>query len=137
MDNFPDNVPRHFLFYTALLGAVGVGAKVILMDNSLNLVDSSLAGATLVGFGGYWLSTRYMTPSTLFSVPGVSPLVPGGIAIQVLLTLIRAVKAGPESSEALLILFAFGAITTGLVILVLGFGISFPFLLLRRQKPIL
>ena len=133
MDNFPDNVPRHFLFYAALLGAVGVGAKVILMDNSLNLVDSSLAGATLVGFGGYWLSTRYMTPSTLFSVPGVSPLVPGGIAIQVLLTLIRAVEAGPESSEALLILFAF----EGLVILVLVFGISFPFLLLRRQKPIL
>ncbi len=130
-------VPRRFLFYTAFLGAVGVGAKVILLDNNLNLVASSLAGATLVGFGGYWLSTRYMTPSALFSVPGVIPLVPGGIAFQSLLTLIRAVEAGPESAEALFVLFAFEAITTGLVILVLGFGISFPFLLLRRQKPVI
>jgi uncharacterized membrane protein YjjB (DUF3815 family) len=70
-------------------------------------------------------------------VPGVIPLVPGGIAFQSLLTLIRAIEAGPESSEALFELIAFEAITTGLVILVLGFGISFPFLLLRRKKSIL
>jgi uncharacterized membrane protein YjjB (DUF3815 family) len=70
-------------------------------------------------------------------LPGVIPLVPGGIAFQSLLTLIRAIEAGPESSEALFELFAFEAITTGLVILVLGFGISFPFLLLPRKKSIL
>lgn len=129
-------VPRRNLPFCALLGALGYGARTLLLNFGLELVVSVLVGATVVGFGGYWLSRRYKTPSAIYSVPGIIPLVPGSLAFQSMVTLIRAIEAGPDSAETLFIISAFEALTVGLIILCLGVGISAPFLLLRRDKPV-
>lgn len=62
--------------------------------------------------------------------------VPGNLAFQSMVTLIRAIEAGLDSVETLFVISAFEALTVGLIILCLGAGISALFLLLRRDKPV-
>jgi uncharacterized membrane protein YjjB (DUF3815 family) len=129
-------VPRHCLPFCAALGALGYGARTLLLNSSVDLILCSFAGAVLVGFAGYGLSIRYRVPSTLYTVPGIIPLVPGSIAFQSMVTLIRAIDAGPDGASTLLMSAAFDALTAGLIIFSIGVGISTPFLLFRRQKPV-
>ncbi len=129
-------VPRRILPYCAILGALGYGVKSSLSNSGLELILSTLAGATLVGFAGYWLSRRLQVPSTVFTVPAVIPLVPGSIAFQSMLNLIKVIDAGPDGAESLFVAAAFEALTASLIIFSLGVGISVPFLLFRRQKPV-
>ena len=129
-------VPRRNLIYCALLGTVGYGVRSVLVNSDVALIISSLAGAIVVGFGGYWLSRRYRQPSPVFTVPGIIPLVPGSIAFQSMVTLIRALQAGPVGAEVLFVTAAYDALTAGLIIFSLGVGISAPFLLMRRERPV-
>jgi uncharacterized membrane protein YjjB (DUF3815 family) len=129
-------VPRRNLFYCALLGAIGYGVRVLLVNNGVALIISSLAGAVVVGFGGYWLSRYYQQPSPVFTVPGIIPLVPGSIAFQSMVTLIRALEVGPSGAESLFVTAAYDALTAGLIVFSLGVGISAPFLLMRRERPV-
>ena len=129
-------VPKRFLIHCAVVGAVGHGTRTVLVLNGLNLILASLIGATVVGFAGFWLSRRYEIPSPVITVPAIIPLVPGSIAFQSLLTLISALNAGPEGAQDLFLAAAYDAVSAGLIIFGLGVGISAPFLLLRRRKPV-
>lgn len=129
-------VPRRNLIYCALLGAIGYGIRSVLVNNGVTLIISSLAGAIVVGFGGYWLSRQYRQPSPVFTVPGIIPLVPGSIAFQSMVMLIHALQAGPGGAEALFVTAAYDALTAGLIVFSLGVGISAPFLLMRRERPV-
>lgn len=130
-------VPRNLLLLCAAVGAFGHALRTLLAGAGVNLILASLAGATLVGFAGFVLSTRYRIPSPVITVPAIIPLVPGSIAFQSLLMLISALGAGPDGAQGLLLAAAYDAVTAGLVILALGVGISAPFLLLRRRKPVI
>jgi uncharacterized membrane protein YjjB (DUF3815 family) len=129
-------VPKRFLIHCAAVGAVGHALRTLLVLNGLNFIVASLMGATVVGFAGFWMSRRYKIPSPVITVPAIIPLVPGSIAFQSLLTLISALNAGPEGSQDLFLAAAYDGVSAGLIIFGLGLGISAPFLLLRRRKPV-
>lgn len=130
-------VPRPLLGYCAAAGALGHALRTLLVMAGLSAILGSLAGATLVGFAGFWLSQKYKIPSPVITVPAIIPLVPGSVAFQSLLTMISALGAGPEGAQALFLAAAYDAVTAGLIIFALVVGISAPFLLLRRRKPVL
>jgi uncharacterized membrane protein YjjB (DUF3815 family) len=129
-------VPRRSLPMCILAGALGHGVRTVLVELNVVLVLASFAGATVVGFFGYWLSRRFNIPSTVFTVPGVIPLVPGSIAFETMVILIRTLEAGQVAAGPLFVAAALNALTAALIILGLGLGISSPFLLFRRQKPV-
>ncbi len=129
-------VPRRLLLHCAIVGALGHSTRTVLVFSGANLILASLAGATLVGFAGYWLSRHYKIPSPVVTVPAIIPLVPGAIAFQSLLTLINALGADPGETQELFLASAYDAVLAGLIIFALGVGISAPFLLLRRRKPV-
>jgi len=129
--------PRRLLPYCAIVGAFGHACRTLLLVLGAGLIPASLVGGLVVGFSGYGLSRHYRFPTPAITVPGIIPLVPGSIAFQSLVTLIKAISAGPEAAADLLVLAAYDAVTAGLIILSLGLGLLAPFLLLRRNRPVI
>lgn len=129
-------VPRHLLLICVLVGGVGHASRTVLLAAGVNMVLAALVGATLVGFLGYWLARVYKVPSPVITVPAIIPLVPGSVAFQSLLKLINALGAGPSAAQELFLSAAYDAVQAGLILFALGLGISAPFVLLRRQKPV-
>lgn len=129
-------VPRRLLPICVAVGGVGHAARTLLLSVGINMVLAALVGATLVGFLGYWLARVYKVPSPVITVPAIIPLVPGSVAFQSLLKLINALGAGPSGAQELFLSAAYDAVQAGLILFALGLGISAPFLLLRRQRPV-
>ena len=71
------NIPRDSVVKSSFCGAIGWLVYII----SNELISSSIAGALLaaisVGLLGEFLAKRYKKPSTIFTIPGIIPLVPG------------------------------------------------------------
>lgn len=130
------NVPRRALAWCALGGALGHMVRTLSVVEGVDIIPATLAGATAVGFFGYWLSRRFIMPMPVFTVPGAIPLVPGSIAFQTMANLVNAVNAGIGARIPFLIEASVGAVETALILITLGIGISAPILLFRRHRPV-
>lgn len=130
------NVPRRALAACAVAGAIGHFIRTLTQSWGADLTFASFFGATAVGFVGYWLSRRWHMPMPVFTVPGIIPLIPGSFAFGAIANLINAFAAGPDAAGQWLVLATLDALTTALVLIALGVGISAPILLFRRDKPV-
>ena len=129
-------VPKRVLHYCAFIGAFGYGLKTISITLGGNLILAALLGATAVGFLGYFIARWKKMPTPIFTVPAIIPLIPGSIAFQSLVAMIRALEVGMPGGETFLFSAAFGILTASLILLSLGIGISAPILLFRRHRPV-
>lgn len=75
------NVPRKSLFMGGLVGAFGWMIYVLLARGlGVNIVVATLAGAFGVATVSQALARFLKMPVTVFSIAGIIPLVPGGMA---------------------------------------------------------
>lgn len=75
------NVPRKTLITGGLVGMVGWVIYVVLtVDMRINLITATLIAAFSVATMSQFLARRYKMPVTVFSISGIIPLVPGGMA---------------------------------------------------------
>lgn len=75
------NVPRKGLITSGLVGMLGWAIYVTLtVDMKINLITATLIAAFSVATISQFLARRYKTPVTVFSISGIIPLVPGGMA---------------------------------------------------------
>lgn len=74
------NVPRRTLIQCGFVGMVGWILYMYLIQNEIDSVLSTLAGAFVVAIISHFFAKRYRTPVIIFSVAGIIPLVPGGLA---------------------------------------------------------
>lgn len=114
------SVPRSFLPWAAITGALGWAIVLVLEHNGISLVVSTALAAVCVGLLGQALATLHTTHPYLFVVPGIMPLVPGLTVFEGMLALVE----GHASAAGLLL----QALAIGLAI---AAGVSFGYLILR------
>lgn len=130
------NVPRRTLPGCAIAGAVGHGLRTLLVEWGVTLEPATLAGAVVVGFLAEFFARRWQTPSPVFTVPGVIPLVPGSFAFRALIGLIQITDLGTFGGAPVLVDAAVNAIRTGLILATIAAGTAAPSLLFQRHKPV-
>lgn len=74
------NVPKRSLMKCGYIGMGGWIIYYILVENKGDAVIATLAGAFFVGVISHVLAKVFKTPVIIFSVSGIIPLVPGGLA---------------------------------------------------------
>ncbi|PLS18452.1 hypothetical protein CVD28_07250 [Bacillus sp. M6-12] len=108
------NTPKKSLLHCGLSGMIGWAFYILLADHYVDSVLAALFASLVVGLVSQYFAKRYKTPVIIFSVAGIIPLVPGGLAYDAMRNFVEndynaalqlAAKAGMFS----------GAIAIGLV----------------------
>ncbi|WP_147533586.1 threonine/serine exporter family protein [Bacillus marasmi] len=74
------NVPKQTLLKCGLVGMLGWIMYVILVKEGVDVVMATLAASFFVAVISQIFAKRYKSPVIIFSVAGIIPLVPGGLA---------------------------------------------------------
>lgn len=74
------NAPKQTLIKCGLIGMGGWIIYYILENNNHDAVMATVAAAFFVGVVSHVLAKVYKTPVIIYSVAGIIPLVPGGLA---------------------------------------------------------
>ncbi|OPA74298.1 hypothetical protein BVG16_24540 [Paenibacillus selenitireducens] len=108
------NAPRRALPQCGFVGMVSWGIYV-LMNASYSTVLASLVATFIVGATSIVFARLYKTPVIIFSVSGIIPLVPGGLAYDAMRHFVQNdnIAALQLAAQAF---FISGAIAIGLVI---------------------
>lgn len=95
------NVRGYKLFYTGLSGVVGWMIYIWLLNFTGQTIMSIFAGAIAVGIYSESAARFLKAPSTIFSIPGIFPIVPGIAAYETiqLITYNELYKAGGKLIE--------------------------------------
>lgn len=109
------NVPRKSLLSGGLVGMLGWMIYVVLIENlQMNLVTATLISAFSVATISQFLARLYKMPVTVFSISGIIPLVPGGLAYDTIRHLIENNYSEGIRLGSVTLLIA-GAIAFGLI----------------------
>ncbi|HLR20139.1 MAG TPA: threonine/serine exporter family protein [Staphylococcus sp.] len=76
------NAPRRLLLACGFVGAMGWIIFKITVDLDFGKVMSSFLGSFILAMMSHVMSRRYKRPVIIFIVPGIIPLVPGGLAYE-------------------------------------------------------
>lgn len=131
------NVPPRALFACMLSGAVGYSVRSILMRQfALSISLATLIAAICIGFIAWYAARHWHMPSTIFSISGSIPLVPGVLAYRTMLGILLMANLRTQVEVSILIETITFAINTALVLGAIALGIITPKLLFLRVKPI-
>ncbi|MFW5760153.1 MAG: threonine/serine exporter family protein [Cyclobacteriaceae bacterium] len=127
------NVPVRTLPVCAFSAAVGHMLRTFLMQIGVPIEAASLAGATLVGLMGEYFSHKVQTPASVFTIPGIIPMVPGTFAFKTMMGVIRLTQ--PEiATEEILLETISNAIKTGIILGSISLGIATTSLLFKKHE---
>ena len=121
------NVPVRCLLYSGGAGALGWFVFRILGSGNDAIFMASLAVGLAAEFG----ARKIKVPVQALGVPGIIPLVPGGIAYSTMLSVVKG-ETGAAISQGVETLFSAGAIAVGIALA----GIPFRFMKKRREKHV-
>ncbi|MGX7418188.1 threonine/serine exporter family protein [Carnobacterium gallinarum] len=109
------NVPKRSLMTCGLTGMLGW--IIFWTTDALGGGDvfATFLGAFIVALASYFFSKRKKLPVTIFNVPGIVPLVPGGLAYQAIRNLVLGDYITAIGFSVRVLMIA-GAIASGLVI---------------------
>lgn len=74
------NIPKRSLIKCGLVGTVGWMIYYFMAFNQIDVVFATFVAAFSIGVMSQIYAKIYLTPSIIFSVSGIIPLVPGGMA---------------------------------------------------------
>jgi uncharacterized membrane protein YjjB (DUF3815 family) len=74
------NVPKQSLVKCGIVGMAGWIVYIVLENNGLSAVRATLAASFVVAVISQVFAKRYKSPVIIFSIAGIIPLVPGGLA---------------------------------------------------------
>ncbi|CAI6081578.1 threonine/serine exporter family protein [Cohnella sp. JJ-181] len=107
-------IPKRSLVHCGLAGMVGWIVYYGLIKADADPIAATWASAVLIGLIAHYLAIRFKVPVTVFSVSGIIPLVPGGMAYDAMLNVVQndyptAMQLGAKA------FMLSGAIAVGLV----------------------
>ena len=83
------NAPTKAIPYCGFVGAIGWSVYYVLFEQGVDEVQASFVGAFVVSIVAHVFARRYRMPMIVFSVSGILPLVPGGIAYNTMRNIIE------------------------------------------------
>jgi uncharacterized membrane protein YjjB (DUF3815 family) len=109
------NAKRNRLIWIGFSGAVAWFAFYLLRMNNGSLVFATFVGAVAVGIYSETAAILLKSPATIFSIPGIFPLVPG-IAAYTTVQYIVENKLTNAANEAVATIASAGAIAFGIMV---------------------
>ncbi|ABX41294.1 threonine/serine exporter family protein [Lachnoclostridium phytofermentans] len=70
-------VPRKFLVYSSIVGAIDWLVYLISLERGLGLAMSVFVSTLVIAFISHAFARKFKAPVTVFLIPGILPLVPG------------------------------------------------------------
>lgn len=117
------NVRKGNLFWTGLAGVAGWAVYMVLHDRNIHTVICIFAGAVAVGLYSECAARIFKSPSTIYSIPGIFPLVPGVPAYESIQFLVEQ-KLQQSGGKAIEALAGAGAIACGILLATAVFRIA-------------
>lgn len=109
------NVPRRALIWCGFSGAAGWMIYWTTMQFGGSAVFGTLLGSLGVAYVSNLFSKKFKMPVTIFNIPGMVPLVPGGLSYQAIRNLATE-SYGEAANAAVQVIMIAGAIALGLVL---------------------
>ncbi|MGG5359064.1 MULTISPECIES: threonine/serine exporter family protein [unclassified Enterococcus] len=109
------NVPRRALIWCGFSGAAGWMVYWTTMQLGGSAVFGTLLGSLGVAYVSNLFSKKLKMPVTIFNIPGMVPLVPGGLSYQAIRNLATE-SYGEAANAAVQVIMIAGAIALGLVL---------------------
>ncbi|MEI6276719.1 MAG: threonine/serine exporter family protein [Prolixibacteraceae bacterium] len=129
------NVPQRTLFIIWGMGALGGFTKFLMLGLQVNIVLSSLAGASLIGVLSVYAAHNKQAPPLVFSIPSVIPMVPGAFAYRMMLGCMEL--AGTTSNSESYLKTLAETTNNGLkaifILIALSAGVAIPMLVTRKD----
>jgi uncharacterized membrane protein YjjB (DUF3815 family) len=129
------NVPRRALLSIFLIGAAGGIFRLLLLQQDVNIILATLAGATLIGSVSIWAAHNKHTPPLVFAIPAVIPMVPGVFAYRMM---IGIVKLSGTLEPGMYTQVLSETITYGIkvmfILMALAGGVALPMLITRKES---
>lgn len=127
------NVPRRALIWCALLGAIGHGSRLLLMQAGLSVEWATFFASMLVGSIGIKWSRWYLAHPKVFTVAAIIPMFPGIYAYTAMIAAVKLSHFGYD--ESLLELLVTNFLRASSIVGALSIGLSLPGLWLYRKRP--
>ena len=130
------NVPKRFLPYCALAGAIGHSSRTLLLYIGLPIEWATFAAAALVGLITIGFAKRHLAPPLMYAVAAIIPMVPGTYAFNTVIALVQ-LTAQSEISPELTSQVISNGLKTVFILGALSVGLAMPGLLYFRSRPII
>lgn len=127
------NVPARALPWCALLGAIGHGVRMLMMQAGLSVEWATFLASVLVGCIGIKWSRWYLAHPKIFTVAAVIPMFPGISAYTAMISAVKISHFG--YSEALMETLLGNFLKAVSIVGALSIGLSLPGLWLYRKRP--
>ncbi|MBK3495503.1 threonine/serine exporter family protein [Viridibacillus sp. YIM B01967] len=129
------NAPKKTLFHCGLAGAIGWLIYFTLQKQGVDAVPASFAGAFVISIVAHILARRFKMPMIIFSVAGIIPLVPGGMAYNAMRHVVENDYLASIQYAARAFIIT-GAIVMGLVFAEVFMQLIFNMIRKRKAKAI-
>jgi uncharacterized membrane protein YjjB (DUF3815 family) len=130
------NVPKRFLSYCAIAGAVGHSSRTLLLSIDMPIEWATFAAAAIVGVLTISFAKRHMAPPLMYAVAAVIPMIPGTYAFNTMIALVQ-MTSQPQISAELTAAVITNGLKTVFILGALAVGLAMPSLLYYRTRPII
>jgi uncharacterized membrane protein YjjB (DUF3815 family) len=130
------NVPKRFLSYCAIAGAVGHSSRTLLLSIDMPIEWATFVAAAIVGVLTISFAKRHMAPPLMYAVAAVIPMIPGTYAFNTMIALVQMTSQAQISAELTAAVITNG-LKTVFILGALAVGLAMPSLLYYRTRPII
>ncbi|MCG9695810.1 threonine/serine exporter family protein [Shewanella sp. Isolate11] len=130
------NVPKRFLPYCALAGAVGHSLRTLLMHFNMPIEWATFVAAAVVGVLTIGFAKRHLAPPLMYAVAAIIPMIPGTYAYNTVIALVQLTAQSDISPELTSEVINNG-LKTVFILGALSVGLAMPSLLYYRTRPVI
>lgn len=130
------NVPKRYLAYCALAGAIGHSSRTLMLQFGLPIEWATFAAAALVGAITIGFAKRHLAPPLMYAVAAIIPMIPGTYAFNTVIALVQLTAQSQVSQELTGQVISNG-LKTVFILGALSVGLALPSLLYFRTRPVI
>ncbi|GGZ29343.1 MULTISPECIES: threonine/serine exporter family protein [Shewanella] len=130
------NVPRRYLLYCALAGAIGHSSRTLMLQFGLPIEWATFAAAGIIGMVTIAFARRHLAPPLLYAVAAIIPMIPGSYAYNTVIALVQLTAQSQLSTELWEQVVTNG-LKTVFILGALSVGLAMPSLLYFRTRPVI
>lgn len=130
------NVPRRYLLYCALAGAIGHSSRTLMLQFGLPIEWATFAAAGIIGMVTIAFAKRHLAPPLLYAVAAIIPMIPGSYAYNTVIALVQLTAQSQLSTELWEQVVTNG-LKTVFILGALSVGLAMPSLLYFRTRPVI
>ncbi|MEC4727265.1 threonine/serine exporter family protein [Shewanella sp. D64] len=130
------NVPKRFLPYCAIAGALGHSSRTLLLHFSLPIEWATFIAAALVGLVTIGFAKRHLAPPLMYAVAAIIPMIPGTYAFNTVIALVQLTAQSEVTPELTSAVISNG-LKTVFLLGALSVGLAMPSLLYFRTRPVI